>query len=195
MRRNYQKHTNANPLHRWLLRRFHTCVAGLVQEMGNWGAESKVLDVGSGEGFVLDFLQGRGIGARLVGMDADRAAFAQAVEAKVDRLVGSAASLPFGDGAFPLVLCLEVLEHLDQPQLAIEELGRVCCGHIIVSVPNQPFFAAANFLRAKNIRTLGEDPEHLHHWTGARFLKLVSGSLQIERVEYPFPWAVVVCRK
>lgn len=194
MRRNYLKHTNANPLHRWLLRRFHACVADLAGDTGNRPAGSRILDVGCGEGFVLEFLRGRGYRERLVGMDADRQAFAMGGRTEGDLLLGSAFDLPFRDGAFPLVLCLEVLEHLDNPRTAIAELRRVSSGQIIVSVPSQPFFAASNFLRGKNLPTFGEDPEHVHHWTASQFLKLIRSNLRVEQVRHPFPWIVASCR-
>ena len=40
-------------------------------------------------------------------------------------LRGHAHALPFVDGAFDVVLCTEVLEHLTEPQLAIDEMFRV----------------------------------------------------------------------
>jgi SAM-dependent methyltransferase len=40
-------------------------------------------------------------------------------------LVGSAEQLPIDDGAFDLVLCLQVLEHVDDPAAVIRELHRV----------------------------------------------------------------------
>lgn len=38
---------------------------------------------------------------------------------------GDAHALPFVDGAFDVVLCTEVLEHLQEPQRAIDEMHRV----------------------------------------------------------------------
>ncbi len=46
--------------------------------------------------------------------------------------------LPFADQCFDLVLCSEVLEHLDQPQCAVDEFARVLRpgGKLVVTVPN-----------------------------------------------------------
>ena len=43
--------------------------------------------------------------------------------------------LPFEDDAFQLVICLEVLEHLRDPEAALAELSRVSCSDLIVSGP------------------------------------------------------------
>lgn len=54
----------------------------------------------------------------------------------VDR-VASVYDLPFKDGEFENVLCMSVLEHLEEPRKAIKEMWRVLKpgGRIIVSVP------------------------------------------------------------
>ena len=195
MRRNYQKHTNANPLQRWLLERFHTGVAALVNEALGQTPLARILDAGCGEGFVIEFLRQGGAKATVVGLDADRSALMMAGGRGGNFIEGSATALPFIDASFPLVLCLEVMEHLEAPQAALTELSRVSAGFVIISVPNQPLFALANFLRGKNLRNLGEDPEHVHHWSAGQFLKLASRSMHVERVIYPFPWVLALCKK
>ena len=52
-------------------------------------------------------------------------------------LVATVYELPFADATFDLVLCLVVLEHLEDPKRAIAEMSRVLRpgGKILVSVP------------------------------------------------------------
>lgn len=52
-------------------------------------------------------------------------------------VVASVYALPFSDGEFDTVLCISVLEHLEEPGRAIAEIKRVLKsgGHAIVSVP------------------------------------------------------------
>ena len=45
-------------------------------------------------------------------------------------------TLPFADGAFDAALCLEVLEHLDDPSVVLAEIRRVAPRRLLVSVPN-----------------------------------------------------------
>jgi hypothetical protein len=44
--------------------------------------------------------------------------------------------LPFADGAYRAVLCIEVLEHLDNLHFMFDELARVSAENLIVSLPN-----------------------------------------------------------
>jgi ubiquinone/menaquinone biosynthesis C-methylase UbiE len=44
--------------------------------------------------------------------------------------------LPFADGEFETVLCLDVLEHLENIHFMFDELCRVSSQHVIVSLPN-----------------------------------------------------------
>ncbi len=52
-------------------------------------------------------------------------------------IVGSVYELPFEDESFDIVLCMVVMEHLEDPQSAIREMKRVLKpgGKILVSVP------------------------------------------------------------
>ena len=45
-------------------------------------------------------------------------------------------TLPFNDGEFDYVFCLEVLEHIHSPYNVIAELKRVSKKYVIISVPN-----------------------------------------------------------
>jgi SAM-dependent methyltransferase len=53
-------------------------------------------------------------------------------------ILGDAHSLPFRDGAFNRILCMEVLEHLESPSKGVMEMRRVLKedGMLVVSVPN-----------------------------------------------------------
>lgn len=54
------------------------------------------------------------------------------------RVIGDAARLPFDDDSFDVVSCIEVLEHLFEPQRAATEILRVLKpgGVLIATVPN-----------------------------------------------------------
>lgn len=140
-----------------------------------------VLDVGCGEGFVA-----RALGLPAIGLDKRRDAFLT--------MQGDALALPIRDKAVPVVLCLEVLEHLPEPWLALEELKRVCSGYLILSVPDQPWFSIGNFMRGKNLSRLGEDPEHLWHWRGETFLRLLQERCEVVRAVRSFPWVIALAK-
>lgn len=45
-------------------------------------------------------------------------------------------TIPFEDNSFDCVLCLDVLEHVDNTQDVFDELCRVSQSHVIISLPN-----------------------------------------------------------
>ncbi len=198
-RRNYHKYSNTNPLQRWLINRFQRHIAELVAfSVGQEGALPYLLDAGCGEGYVLEYLRRKLPHIHFCGLDVDENALelARARPSWQDTSLhrGDILNLPFADGSFDIVICLEVLEHLESPWLVVDELARVCSRYLLVSVPHQPFFSAANFLRGKNWATWGDDPEHLQRWWGKRFVSLLGGRVAIERVVCSFPWIIVLAR-
>ena len=200
--RNLQKHTNLNPIHQWLLRRFHAKVwtmlmAALVGVRQNGTTSPYVLDAGCGEGFAARYLSEHLQDIHTVGLDLRPEAVAYAHEQNAPNcrwLAGDVTRLPLRDHSVPVVMCLEVLEHLTDPWGALRELSRVSSDCLLLSVPSQPFFALANLTRGKNLRTLGDDPEHLSHWTARTFIRLVGRRAEVVQVAHSFPWVIVLAR-
>jgi len=201
--RNYQKHTNPNPLQRWLIRRFHERIAEMLgQALGidaspdhRRGTGRTVLDVGCGEGFVAAYLQDRFPNLTILGVDIDFRFLGTACTGRAYFVGADARALPFSEETFDLVLCLEVLEHLEKPREALAELARVSRGLVLLSVPHQPFFSLANLLRGKNLTCGGDDPDHRHRWRPGQFLALLEGMGRVERLTYAFPWVIALVRK
>lgn len=194
-RSNARKYANPNPVHQWLLRRFLERVTAESQwAVGNL-VSPVLLDVGCGEGYVLEHLRRYWHGMRVLGVDGDHQALSLARKAcpGATFLQSDARKLPFTDHSLDLITCLEVLEHLRDPALALAEMARVARRYILVSVPNQPYFALANLLRGRNLARMGDDPGHIHHWTASQFLALVRGQLSVMKLSYPFPWVLVLC--
>ncbi|MFQ6000987.1 MAG: M48 family metalloprotease [Anaerolineae bacterium] len=189
-RGNYQKYLNPNPLQQYLIRRFHQRVGELVRETG----AIRILDAGCGEGFTIERLDSD---FYIQGVDNDLSSLLEARERNPnsDFYLSDIRDLPLASHAFPLILCLEVLEHLADPHPALEELRRVTSCHCLISVPHEPFFRLANLLRGKNLRAWGNDLEHIHNWTAGEFIRLLEGYFEIEKVAYSFPWVMALCRK
>src|SRR5690606_12112372 len=60
--------------------------------------------------------------------------------------------LKFEEKSVDLVLFLEVLEHLDYPELALNEINRISKKYLIVGVPNEPLWRILNVCRLKYIK-------------------------------------------
>jgi len=98
-------------------------------------APGVVLDVGSGDGALAADLRAT-TGARVVGVELSLRRLERVADRTPVSLVGgSAYELPFSDRSFPLVVCTDLLEHLDDPSRAMAELVRVSARHVLVSVP------------------------------------------------------------
>lgn len=187
---NLQKYTNPNPVQQWLIRRFLDTVAALAREAN----PRTVLDVGCAEGFVSAHLARRFPGLTTFGVDLDVAALARGrtLHPHLRTATGNALALPFARASVDLVVCTEVLEHIPAPERALAELARVTRGYLLLSVPWEPWFRLANLVRLKNISRLGDDPEHVNHWTGWGFRHFLRGKVTVIAWRVAFPWQVVL---
>ncbi len=179
---------------RWMVRRFHECVVRLVRTTG----ASHILDAGCGEGFTLRELHADGVRAAMLGTDLSHTALAWNRASRMSPsplTVADVRYLPFSSASFDLVVCLEVLEHVPDAASGLRELLRVSRAYVLVSVPHEPFFRGANFLRGRYLRALGNNPEHLHTYSGPAFRRLLSAQAEVVWHGYSFPWQIALARK
>ena len=92
-----------------------------------------------------------------------------------------------------LIVCCEVLEHLEEPRRALEALRRIVTGHLILSVPREPIWRLLNIARLKYIVDLGNTPGHLQHWSAQRFTALAAEYFDVLAVRKPLPWTMLLC--
>lgn len=191
---NLAKHTTKNPAGRFFLNNFLKTVVKTIRPLHI----DSILDVGCGEGFTLDRLYKEKIGKTYEGIEYDEAAVehAKKMNSKVIIKQGDIYKLPYKNDSFDLVVCTEVLEHLENPKKAYRELLRVSRKYVLISVPNEPFFTIQRIGRLQNVRHLGAHPEHIQHWTISSFTKFVKirGVKLITR-KLPVPWTMVVIKK
>ncbi len=190
---NYRKHKSNSFLQRKLLENFNKI---LVEEVRNLNPHS-ILDVGCGEGFTLERLRKEGIGKKLEGVDFLDLAIklGRKEHPHLNLKQGTIYDLKYKDNSFDVVICSEVLEHIDDPQKGLDEVIRVSKKYCVLSVPNEPLFMLGNFLRGKNLRRFGNDIEHINHWTFWQFKNFVGKKLKIQKVLYPLPWTIIIAEK
>ena len=188
---NQKKYQHKNPLQRFLIKRFQQALYKLIASLNL----TTMLDVGCGEGFLMDYLAKQNIQVKSIGVDINLDAIMNGKDlfpAK-EMINGSAYRLPVPSHSFDLVLCSEVLEHLDSPRDALIEIKRVMKCDCVITVPNEPLFMITNFLRGKNVIRFGNHIEHIQHWNVTTFQKfLKENGLVIKKKSTPFPWIIIL---
>lgn len=188
---NYAKFQTRNPVVRWMIRGFYSKLATIIKTLG----PETVLDAGCGEGETIARL-GPLLPQRVTAVDIreDSLAFARRRLPSVDVSRQSVYALDFPDRSFDLVLCLEVLEHLDRPADALRELRRVCRRDLVVSVPYEPYFRLGTLLRGMHLRALGTHPEHVNAWSPRSFCVFLEPEVEPASLSVAFPWLIAHCR-
>jgi ubiquinone/menaquinone biosynthesis C-methylase UbiE len=99
------------------------------------------------------------------------------------------------NGEFDCLFLLEVLEHLANVDLALKELFRVSRNYVVISVPHEPIWSILNILRLKYLKSVGNTPDHINHWSPASIKRLFSRYGKIEKTYLSLPWIIVLAKK
>jgi SAM-dependent methyltransferase len=188
------KYGSSNPLVRRAMAGFLGQLDELVERTGATDAH----EVGCGEGELAIRLARGGIHVR--GTDA----FPQVLEEARERARIAGVEIDFEatpvedldpdrHGA-ELIVCCEVLEHLEDPERALDVLASLARPWLIVSVPREPLFRALNLARGSWVRHLGNTPGHLNHWSRRDFVRFLTPRLEVVEVRTPTPWTMALCR-
>ncbi|MFC1875128.1 GtrA family protein [Chloroflexota bacterium] len=108
---------NGSPIQKWWKLSIARAIWSLVPE------ESYVLDIGCGSSPILSKYKGVGIDSNRDKIEFMKSHLGDTGQCKY--LVGNALSLPFENNSFDAVLCIEVIEHLKNPDSVIAEIMRV----------------------------------------------------------------------
>jgi SAM-dependent methyltransferase len=190
----YDKYGTSSPVARRLMSGFTSALDELVELTGATEAH----EVGCGEGELAIRLAREGI--RMRGTDA----FPQVLEEARRRAGAAGVEIvfeatpveeldPARHGA-ELVVCCEVLEHLPDPELALEVLSKLARPWLIASVPREPLWRALNLARLSYLRDLGNTPGHLNHWSRGDFVRFLTSRFEVIEMRSPTPWSMALCR-
>jgi hypothetical protein len=184
-----KKYSTGNPVVQRLLGRWMSKLRSVIGPI-----DGRVVDVGVGEGLSLErFVEGH----RAVGLEyrLDKLRLARERLPKLAGAVADAGMLPVADGSADLVTSIELLEHLEPFDPAVEELARITGGRLVVSVPWEPWFRLGNLGRGKNLKRLGNDPEHVQAFNPRRLRRALERHFSEVRVVRAFPWLIAEARR
>lgn len=190
----YDKYNTTNPIAKLLMKNFFIALEDLLNEVGN---VNSVLEAGCGEGNVTNFLRQKL--SKECTIDAFDVSQKVILEAKsqfkgINFSQGSIYNIC--SGQYDLVVCSEVLEHLEYPEKALKQLKNVTERYIILSVPREPIWRILNMLRGKYIRNLGNTVGHIQHWSLRSFTEFLEGNgMKILKVRKPLPWTMLLVQK
>jgi ubiquinone/menaquinone biosynthesis C-methylase UbiE len=113
---------------------------------------SILIDVGCGKGVLYDFLVRAGVRVEMyICCDIKESYLREAKERGVIGIFCDAHNLPFRKGIADLVICSEVLEHLEEPSKAILSIFRVAGKSVLITFPNERVKNALGFRYSEHI--------------------------------------------
>ena len=188
------KYEARNPIARRLVNGFLTAFDDLIALT----QPGSIHEVGCGEGMLTQRLA-KTSADKIKGSDIDEAVFsASRASLAGERFSFQEKSIydltPASDSA-DLVVCCEVLEHLEDPKAGLESLWHLDAQHYVFSVPREPVWRFMNLCRGKYVSDLGNTPGHLQHWSGRGFYRFLSQRFEIVEMRSPLPWTMALCKR
>lgn len=112
--------------------------------------DKTILEIGCGTGTLLNLLRKKN---KVYGVDASKTGIEKAKSKNIESylLDVNTAILPFADDYFDITICLETIEHLENPYHCLKEIRRVLKknGQLLISIPNpkmlHPYFYPSLF--------------------------------------------------
>ncbi len=192
----YDKYNSKNPVVKILMQGFFKNLNSLV----NRTQAKDIHEVGCGEGYWISEWASRGLKTR--GSDFSRIAIdlarnnLESLNLDIEGLkVKQIYDLEPAVDSATLVVCCEVLEHLDEPIKALEVLRSIAKPYLIISVPDEPLWSILNMLRGKYWSAFGNTPGHIQKWSKKEFITLVGRYFEIIDIRSPLPWTMLLCKK
>ncbi len=142
----------------------------------------RVLDIGCGGGYYLEFMNR--LGLDVTGIDASPYMINLAREHLGNRCSlnrGMAEDLPYEDNEFDLVVLINILEFLDDPLEALREAGRVAGRQVFIGVMNS---LAWHCLRTKSLNlfreSLFDQVKFFNVWELKSYIQMAYGPVPVE---------------
>ncbi len=180
-----------NPISRQLVRRFDAALFALLEI-----AKPRSLnEIGCAEGRVTKALARKHrVPIRASDLSVDLIGRLQRERIpNVEFLQRSIYDLEPGEDHADVVVCCEVIEHLESPAKALAILRDLKANHYLFSVPREPIWRLMNMARGRYLSNYGNTPGHVNHWSSRAFLRFLSrNGFTPTSVRHPLPWTMAL---
>ena len=124
-----------------------------------------IVDIGCGEGITLEKIHRLFPDKKVLGIDILPENIDICRQQGCNVKQGDVYNLPLSSESVDFVLLMEVIEHLEDYEIAIQEIHRVLVsgGRLVIVFPNDKIFKLARILTLK-FREAAYDPGHVRQW-------------------------------
>lgn len=191
----YNKYSSSNPFVKKIMENFLNSMDRLVEDL----SPKSIHEIGCGEGIITlrSCTQGRNIRGSDFSEKVIKIAQENAISVGISPdifYVKNIYDLTSQQDGADLIICSEVLEHLEEPALALQVIQELACDHVIFTVPREPLWRILNCIRGQYLNRLGNTLGHIQHWSLSSFVDLVRPFFCVEKVLTPLPWTMLLCR-
>jgi len=182
----YQKGVKKNMLQKlWHKNKLKNVINSIKLKHAN---PFNILDVGSASGWFLYELKKEFRNSDCVGIDVYKKAVDYGKERykNIKLLTADAHDIPFKNGAFEIIVCCEVLEHVENPELVIKEMKRVLkrTGSIIVEIDTGNWLFKLIWYFWTNLRKGVWRDSHVHSFSVEKLKRLfLKNGLKIKKMK------------
>ncbi|MHB0988689.1 MAG: class I SAM-dependent methyltransferase [Bellilinea sp.] len=189
----FNKHESKNILYQMLVKNYRLTLQDLVRDL----SFNNCLEIGSGEGYILEYLHKVKPNIKFLGSEINYSIceLGRTNNPYANWAVMIGENLAVKTSSFDLVVACEVLEHIKDPIIVLNEMYRVSSKFVLLSVPYEPIWRLLNLLRLKYLKALGNTPGHINHWSPKNISGLVSEYFHIIKIRVSFPWIFITAEK
>ncbi len=191
----YDKYNNKNFIVKKIMSGFFL---SLKNSLGNLEVKD-ILEAGCGEGYISDYIHKHiyngGVNIDSFDLTNEIVEEAKSNFSGINFFVDSVYEMSNTKEKYDIVLAIEVLEHLEDPDAALKKLLDKARKYVLVSVPREPIWCFLNLCRGKYIKDFGNTPGHIQHWSKSKFIKFCKQHGEILSIESPLPWTMVLLKK
>ncbi len=161
----------------------------------------KILDIGCASGWFLSMISNRYPNAKCIGLDIYKKAieYGQERYENLEFLYADAHKLPFKNESFDLVICTEVLEHVENPEKVLTEIKRVLTpkGIAMVEMDTGNILFRLVWHWWTNIRHGVWKDSHIHKFNTKILESIISeaGFFVLSRKVFNYTMGIVFCLK